>query len=198
MGIMARGQDVLLYRYKLLMLPTFLRFDIVELTVSDIELTKWENQRIADKCQLFENHLQVIKPALDSSNLIFCGDVDEDDPCCFHDHSQVVNYLRNQLLPICKKSRGFELIAYFASDKNAGRYMIASFRQMLQIDCCMNVQIGLFGTNMAKLPIEEISQWLHRKRSASKISSKQVRSLLIYLSQSESTMEMHDHLKKVL
>ena len=174
--------------------PSFFRFDKINIYFST---RIWDTQPIAGKCQLFEDQLKLIKPALNGSVMNFDVIIDQSDPSCFYDHDQVLVYLRNRLLPICDKSRGYEFWIGFDLDANTTgfvRFVIASVLQMDQIDRCSNVVIdfSIEVENGTKLPIEEISNWLHRS-----CDNQRERSLSIYLRRIESLVEVFTHLKEV-
>ena len=94
--------------------PSFLRFDKIDIYIltlpdeNDEDEGIWDTQLIAEKCQLFEDQLKLIKPALNGSILYFDIIIDQSNPSRFYDHDEVLKYLRNKLLPICDKSRGYE------------------------------------------------------------------------------------------
>ena len=122
--------------------PPFLRFDEVELIATDLfSLQEGSNtQTIATRCKLFEDQLNLIKPILSGSLLIFCADVNRNDPTCFYDHTRLLIYLR-RLLPICDSFRGYEFVLAFKSDKDASGYVISSILQIPQIRSCSYARI---------------------------------------------------------
>ena len=120
--------------------------------------------------------------------------IDQSEPSCFCDHSKVLEYLRNRLLPICDKSRGYEFCISFESDANTIRFVISSILQMDQIDRSSNVKIDIWADDRTKLPIEEISNWLHRSCDG---GGQRERSLFIQLEEIKSIVEVFVHLKEV-
>ena len=122
--------------------PPFLRFDEVELITADLfSLQERSNtQTIATRCVLFEDQLNLIKPILSGSLLIFCADVNRNDPTCFYDHTRLLIYLR-RLLPICDTFRDYTFILNFYSDKDASGYVISSILQIPQIRSCSYARI---------------------------------------------------------
>ena len=93
--------------------PLFLHFDKIEIYLSSPFLEEededgeiWDTQPIAGKCQLLEDQLKLIKPALNGSIMNFDFIIDQSEPSCFYDHDEVLKYLHNQLLPQCNKLRG--------------------------------------------------------------------------------------------
>ena len=175
--------------------PSFFRFGNVDIFISRRRRFYEENletQPFAEKCQLFEDQLQLMKAALNGSIIIFYGFIDQSDRSCFYDHDQVLEYLRNRLFPICDKSRGYDFWIGFYLDANTTGFIIASILQMDQIDRSSNVKIDFSADDRTKLPIEEISNWLHRNGGG-----QQERSLYIDLSQIENLADVFTHLKEV-
>ena len=154
---------------------------------------------IGEICQLLESQLQLIKPTLDDSRLIFYGVVDETNPTRFHDHAELVDFLRNRLLTIFDKSRCYEFLIdlkYMSATTKCA--ITSSILQMPQIDQCSDVSIRFWNNDyyhyQLQLPVEEISKWLNRK-----LSGKEMRLLRIeYRYDVGNMLEMLDHLKKVL
>ena len=120
--------------------------------------------------------------------------IDQSEPSCFYDHSNVLEYLRNRLLPICDKSRGYEFCIGFESDANTARFVISSILQMDQIDRSSNLTFWLSTADRTKLPFEEISHWLHRSCDD---GGRRERSLTIKLAEVENLVEVLTHLKEV-
>ena len=177
----------------------FLRFDAIELITSwsDEEDEKaWDTQSIDAKCQFVEDQLKLIDPEiLNDSILCFDGDVDENDSSRFSDHSELLNYLSDRILPICAKPRGYQFIFGLYSDKSAGKCVLISLLKMAQIKCCSKFRIIIWANQM-KLPVKEISNWLHRN-----CDSNRARSLSIFLDKIENLLMLNDlfnHLKEVI
>ena len=183
-------------------LPPFLRFNIVQLEVAELCYVK-VGQPIAEKCLLFENLLQQsLKPALDGSVLAFGGDIDENKSSCFHNHLELLNYLRDRLLPICNKSREYKFDISFDSDKSAAKRVIASILETPQLNHCSSAQFWIYyGSDepqlQLRLPIKEISIWFHRKCDRDREGKK---SLHIYSHgmKIENIEAIINHLKEVL
>ena len=111
-----------------------------------------------------EEQLKLVKPVLDDSDLHIHVQVDENNPSRFSDHSELLNYLRSRLLPACDgKPRGYCFEITLDSDKGAGRCILSTLLQMPQINC---VRIDFFDVDRTKLPVVEISNFLHRKCSS--------------------------------
>ena len=147
------------------------------------------------------NYLKLIKPALTGSIMKIDASIVQDNPSRFYDHDQVLEYLRNRLLPICDKSREYEFCigSDLDLDANTTRFIIASILKMEQVDRCSNVVIDfpIDVDDGTKLPIDEISNWLHRSCDAGGLRE---RSLFIQLEKIESRsfyVEVFTHLKEV-
>ena len=187
--------------------PTFLRFDVVKLIGSesydygDSNYGKeWDTQSMDAKCKFLEDQLKLINPeVLDCSILYFSGAVDATDSSRFSDHSELLKYLSDRILPICddSKPRGYHICIDIYLEvgiwSNVGRDIIPSLLQMPQINCCYDVQIRICSdADQIELPVKEISNWLHRK-----CDSQRERSLFINFCLIQNMMEMFMHLKKV-
>ena len=142
--------------------PLFLRFNDV--------LLRYEighfSQSLLKKSLLFEECLNAIKSALKDSNKIrFDATIDKFDPSHFSDHSSVVIYLRDRLLPICDSSRCYEFNITFAFDGNSASEVISSILQIPQVRSCLNVSVGVFCDHyhLIILPVEDVSNWLAPK-----------------------------------
>ena len=136
--------------------------------------------------------MKLVEPEiLNDSILFFAGAVDENDSSSFPDHSELLNYLSDRILPICDKPDGYIFIFDLSSEKNTGRCVLTSLLKMAQIKCCSNVRIRIFTADETELPVREISNWLHRK-----CDGQRERSLFINFS-IKNALEMFNHLKKV-
>ena len=186
-------------RISLANLTEFIRFNEVRLLYSS------GSQSLITKCHLFDDYLNAIKPALKNLNKIsFAADINQAHPGHFSDHSSVVIYLRDRLLPIFDSSRRYEFKIGFKSDENSATEVISSILQISQVRSCSHVSIELFGkwsvTLYARLPVEDISNWLTPKTvEGAEIRGKkgenrflQIRSYII-----SNKKEMWEHLIKV-
>lgn len=162
------------------------------------------NGTISGKCHLFGEFLQPIKAALINSKISLSCIVDQDDPTRFNDHSVLLDYLRNGLLPICDSSRQYEFSIHFKSDKNSAKEVIASILQFPQIIRCSNVGILLWrmSDNQIQLPIDVIAQWLNQHADLVELidRTKQEKFLKIDLGRGkiQSVSEMCGQLMEVL
>ena len=176
-------------------LPPFLRFNQVELIAYSFD--KNNAQPIAGKCLLFENLLQSVKPALVGSKLFFYGDVSESMPSSFRDHLELLNYLRDRLLPICNTSRAYCFSIFFDSDQSVAKHVIASILQTPQLVRCSSAQFNIFrglqGLQL-RLPVNEISDWLHMACDRERKKSLHVNCEGFEI---ENSQEMINHLQEV-
>ena len=167
------------------------------------------SQSLLAKCRLFEDCLNSIKSALkDSNKMYFFADINQADPCHFSDHSSLVIYIRDKLLPIYGLSRRCVFDILFKSDKNSVTELISSILQISQIRLYSNVELSgvsakKSGYNVpVRLPIEDISNWLTPKTDEGvEICGKtklENRFLRIFLRNISNTKELWDHLKEVV
>ena len=179
-------------------LPQFLRFDEVQLCFRSLVTSN--TSRISNKCQLFLNCLQPLKRALNDTNLIHFDGITIDDAGLyfFTDHSQLLNQLGKNLLPVFGTSRRYKFGIHFWSDKNAVAKVIASMLQMDAIKRCSSLEIKLYGlTQPIELPTDAISNWLNRESDGINKYSKE-RCLEIYLGEIQTPLHLIDHLKAVI
>ena len=190
--------------------PLFLRFSNVRLHYSS------GSQLLFAKCRLFEDCLSSIKAALkDSNNIYFEANINPSQVQSeFSDHSSLVIYLRDRLLPICDSSRRYEFNIDFDFDEyepddsnpdsaehkpDDSTDLVRSILQISQVRNCSNVSIYLFC--MLHLPVDDISNWLVPKAvEGAEICGKkeeQNRFLLINTLHVPNSQEMWDHFKEV-
>lgn len=186
----------------LLELPQFIRFGEVKLDYCWVKVME-------EKCRLVVNYLQPLKKALNGSNLIhFIGFIEKNNPYAFSNHSQLINHLQKELLPVCGSSRGykFDISSYFHSDEKAREarertLIIASILEMDPIGRCSTIEIDLEGLNQplqSQLPVGAITNWLHRRCAEIREKSEE-RFLRIYSDNYiQNGREMCDYLKQVL
>ena len=178
-------------------LPQFLRFDGVKLCLWSLVTSR---HSIVNKCQLLVKYFQPHKKALNDTNLIHFDGITIDDARLgfFTDHSQFLNCLRRDLLPIFDKSRDYKFKIHFYSDRNSGANLIASMLQMDPIKRCSNLEILLYGlTQPTELPTDAISNWLNRESDGINKYSKE-RCLQISLGNIQTAQHLIDHLKAVI
>ena len=173
--------------------PSFLCFDHVYLRF-------WSgSQTIAEKCQLFGSFLPSIMGAInDSCEILFVGNVDQNDPSEFSNSSKLIDYLRDGLLPTCNSSHRYIFEIHFSLEENSGTKVIESILKMPQIVQCPNVVIGLCCiSGPIQLPVKEIDQWL--KQNNGVIGKKKEKKFLkIYSGNIENISGMCENLIEVL
>ena len=175
--------------------PQFLRFNGVELSYRHYTFTS-----VAEKCQLFVDYLQPLKKTLNDANTVhFIGAIDSRYRYFFSDHSQFLDHLQNELLPICSSARGYKFEVYFYSDTNAGANLIASILEMNPIVRCLALEIQVYGEQSMHLPVESITNWLSRKFDGIKIKEQsKERFLKIYSMGIQNAHVLWDYLKEVI
>lgn len=176
------------------MYPTFLPF----LRFTNVELQFRSYGLIEKKCENIQLKLHKLKHVLIDSNWIkFNAKIDQNDGTAFNNHLQLLEYIRNQLLPICNSSRGYEFYIAFKSDNNYASNIIESLIQMQAIKRCSKIKIGIVGGDQMYLPVKEISNWLE---STNEIENKEEKLLVIELLGAQSiqnAQEIVDCLKTV-
>ena len=178
--------------------PPFLRFDKVLLQYDTRSFSS-----LLTKCLLFEDCLNSIKSALkDSNEICFDAKIDQADPSHFRDHSSVITYLHDRLLPICNSSRRYVFSIAFVSDKNSTTEAISSILQISQVRRCSNVSFIIWSWQSTRLPAEDISNWLVPKTDEGvKICANKGKNRLLQIFSFSNTIpnaqEMWDHLREV-
>ena len=177
----------------------FVRFDKVTLCYSG-------RLSIANKCEIFASRLQ--KTRLKEANSI-CVWATIDQMIRHHDfcdHTQLLEHLRNQILPICGYRHRYEFNIDLESDKFAVANIITSILEMQQVNECSNVGIRLVIPNQyEQLPIGTISNWLHRNRNTdngeNKFANQNQRERVLEIEvaniSNSNVVEMWNHLRKV-
>lgn len=120
----------------------------------------------------------------------------------FKDHSQLLDYFRNALLPIVDSAHRYKFVIYLSWDEKVASDMIASILQIPPVTRCSALQIQIFGVyRRKKLPIEAISNWLNRRTS--NVDKQKTKNPIISLRIHEgcirrrSVRQMLDNLKEV-
>ena len=155
---------------------------------------------ITKKCQIVVKYLQRLK-LNDSIVIHFIFAIKNNSRNDFSDHSQLLDHLRNELLPICGSSRGYKFEICPFSDPISQTNLFAQILQIPRIDFCSNVEIKLneFTSYQMNFPIELISNWLHRNRT-DRIEEKPTERVLQLCSSGSNfpfARELCDHLTKV-
>ena len=185
-------------------LPEFLRFNEVYTPYSHyLQLrSNLRDMSIQEKCQFFAGLLPSIKGALnDSKEIRFYGRINENDPLNFSNHSTLIDYIRDEFLPICDSSRRYKFEIDFFSDKDAATNVVSSILKMTQIVRCFYVEIWISTMGYpSKLPVGEIVRWLNQKIDRiGFIGKKNEEKFLTILScQIQDELEICEHLTEVL
>ena len=131
--------------------------------------------------------------------ITFIGEINENDPNVFSNHLQFLNHIQEELLPICDSSFGYKFVIHFNSDKLAGANVIRQLLQTHPIDRCSNVEISLYGNfeQPNELPIEAISNFLHRKCDRIRDDSNEIY-LRINFPKIQNVQATCEHFKKVI
>ena len=174
-------------------LPKFLRFNTIWLFCC------YSGLSIVVKRQYFLDYLTPLKEELKDTDLVnFVGTINQNDRSCFTNSSQLLNHIQFELLSIFDSSRGYQFNIWFHSDTNSGTNVVVFILKLPQIICGSNAEIRLHNlVQPTQLPIETISNFLHRKRDGSNGKAK-VRTLLIYSNNIQNVRELCDQLKKVI
>ena len=186
--------------------PQFLRFNEVRLIYSqlpDIGTIVEPVMSISERCFHFQMHLQALKPALsDSNSLSFnCRVRELGNHYHFNGHSQLIDHLRDELLPLCSTFRRYEFALNFTCCDETATNVLASILQMSQISRCQNVEIKLYPMILLYLPlqfpVEVISGWLTGSSEDGANQKMENRLLSIYSFNISNSQEMWNHLEQV-
>lgn len=144
--------------------PPFLYLD-------KIGLEYYGTMTITKKCELFKSHLQSIKRALYHSNIEFHGSIHKDNKgyfvgspkhIDFHDHTKLVEHIRNEVLPLCGSARCYSFNITLYTDKNSAAKIIDSILRMPSVNRCSNVSFWFRDDGIKGISVETISNWLFR------------------------------------
>ena len=183
---------------KMAIVPKFLRFNEIRLDYESC------SESIEEKSDLIESSLAPFSDALKGSKSVqFHGTINGNNRRDrFSNHPQLVNYLRERLLPICNSSRAYHFFIRFFSDKEkAATNVISSILQFPQIKRCSNLFFWFYYLEDQKqLPVEAISSWLIRKLNDGMevVGIREEIFLTIRLDIIQSAVEICDHLEAVI
>ena len=117
---------------------------------------------IGEKIQLLHYHLQLFEKALsDLKRIPVIANINQNDQSQFHDHSQLLDHLREQVLPIYS-SPFYSFQIDSQSDNDGAGDFIAQILQMRPIMCCREVLFHYANEASIQLPVEVIANWLNR------------------------------------
>ena len=168
--------------------PRFLRFDRLEL----------------QNCQIFVEHLQLLKEAFNDSTLIHFDASISDKKLKFNggglNFLSFYNHIRHEFAPICDSIRQYSFgISNFCEDGAATNF-IASILRIPQISRSTNVYFRIGNQKMIQLPVNELSNWLNRKSEDKINNCKKQRERLLQIrggAPVRNAREMCDFLKEV-
>ena len=170
--------------------PRFLRFDRLEL----------------QNCQIFVEHLQLLKEAFNDSTLIHFDASISDKELKFNGGGQnflsFYNHIRHEFAPICDSigQYSFTISNVWDHDSSEVTSFIASILQIPQINRSTNVYFCICNQQMIQLPVDEISNWLNRKSEDKINNCKKQRERLLQIrggAPVRNAREMCDFLKEV-
>ena len=120
---------------------------------------------IDEKLQLLQHQLQLFKTAFsDLKEITLSANINQNDQTQFHDHTHLLDHLREQLLPICNSSSvdNYNFFVDFQSDNDGAADFIAQILQMRPIIRCREVYFDYDNETFIQLPVEVIANWLNR------------------------------------
>ena len=173
----------------------FLRFNTVTLFYVS------GSQSIDEKLQLLRDQLQLFKTALsDLEKITLAACINLNDQSQFHNHTELLDHLHKQVLPICDTSSVYNFHVDFQSDNDAAGNVISQILQMPSINRCQKVLFHYANEASIQLPVEVISNWLNCSEigSTEPGQSKEERFLAMNdRIKIQNAVEMCDHLKMV-
>ena len=183
----------------------FLRFQTVKLSYdADNDYYTGNSQSIGKKCHLFVKHLKPLSAGFNDSTIIQFNANMKDDQSHFRDPLQLLNHLRNELLPICASARCYEFLIRFFSHRASATNVLDSIFQMPQVVSSTNVKCSFYQPygqiRTLLLPVAAITAWLNRSSNGMIIRSpKRPLKLTVYSDFFvQNTQELFEHLKKVI
>ena len=118
---------------------------------------------IDEKLQLLHYYLRLFETALSNLDVItLTARINQNDQSQFRDHSQLLDHLREQVLPICDSSPVHYFDIDFQSDNDAAGNVIGQFLQLPSINRCQKVGFNYANETFIQLPVDAISNWLNR------------------------------------
>ena len=196
-GIIVRGNNSNEF-FTISLQPTltpFLRFDNVTFCINSWSASKSIGGDISSLGNAFN--------AFKASKLIVEATVNQDNPARFPNHTEMLDYIGNQLLPtsIFHSSQSCKFVVTFFTDSETAKDFVSSLLQLPAIVCKSNILIKLrlheldpqpFRT--FPMPAEGIAKWLHHSEEMGK---KRVLCIDLPFSIIENPWEIFNHLKEV-
>ena len=119
-------------------------------------------QSIDDKLYLLQNQLQLFKTAFsDLKEFTLSAKIDKNDRSQFNYHTQLLDHIREKLLPICDSSPVYFFHVDFQSNNDGAADFIAQVLQMRPINRCRVVYFYYANETFIQLPVGVISNWLN-------------------------------------
>ena len=178
----------------------FLRFNSVFIVYTSEE----GSQSIDEKLQLLQNQLQLFMKAFsDLGEITLSATINQNDQSQFHDHTHLLDYFRERLIPICDSSSvyNYNFLVYGQSDNDGAADFIAQILQMRPIIRCREVLFRYSNETFIQLPVGVIANWLHRNFDG-EVGGAGTSKMELTLSMNNrikilNAMEMCDHIKTV-
>ena len=183
-------------------LTPFLRFDNVEFRIDVLRVL---SNFIGGTISSLENTFNAFK----DSKLVIEGSVDQNDPECFPNHTEMLDYISNQVLPISilHSSQSCKFDVTFYTDSEIATDFVSSILQLPAIAHKSNILIELTLFEYVpqllqfrrpfSMPIEGTAKWLHHSEGT---GNGKERVLCINLPAGipiENPREIFNHLKGV-
>ena len=135
----------------------FLRFNSVFLIYEP------DSQSIDEKLHLLHNQLQLFKTAFsDLGEITLSAGINKNDQSQFRNHSQLLDHVREQVLPICDSSPFYSFHVDFQSNNDGAVDFIEQVLQMRSIIRCHKVLFHYANETFIQLPVEIIANCLNR------------------------------------
>ena len=157
---------------------------------------------IDEKLQLIQCQLKLFETALsDLEKITLIAAINRNDQSRIRDHSQLLDHLGGQVLPICHSS-AYHFFIDFQSDNDAAGNVVGQILQLVSINRCREVYFHYKNETFIQLPVDAISNWLNRN-SNDQIDSagrgnKAHLLLMDRLIRIQNAVAMCDHLKMVI
>ena len=184
----------------------FVRFENVKLNYNDRPYNADLGfQSIDKKFHLFVKHLKPLKAAFSDSTIIqFYASIGYRQSQ-FTDPLQLLNHLRNELLPVCDSARRYEFSILFYSQEASATAILDAILQMPPINFSTNVAFNFYqpygGILPQLLPVDAISVWLNRSNDMVMKCNRQQKKLLelkvSFRNRIQNVQQLFEHFKKV-
>ena len=162
------------------------------------------SQSIDEKLHLLHNQLQLFKTAFsDLKELNLLANINKNRQSQFRNHSQLLDHLHKQVLPVCDSSSVYNFFLDVQSDNDRTADFIAQILQMHPITRCQEFYLYYTNETSIQLPVEVISNWLHRNSDeigCTKTGQSKEKRFLVIFNRIEilNAAEMCDRMKTVI